>query len=88
MWSELRPLLLTWAGLLALLAITIAISFAPIGPVKPVANMAIAAVKAGLILWVFMHLRERGGLLRIFALGAIAWLAVLMGLAVTDILTR
>jgi len=88
MWSELRPLLLTWAGLLALLAITIAVSFAPIGPVKPVANMAIAAVKAGLILWVFMHLRERGGLMRIFALGAIAWLAVLMGLAVTDILTR
>ncbi|WP_343715544.1 cytochrome C oxidase subunit IV family protein [Inquilinus sp.] len=88
MWSELRPLLLTWAGLLALLAITIAASFAPIGSVKPVANMAIAAVKAGLILWVFMHLRERGGLMRIFALGAIAWLAVLMGLAVTDILTR
>ncbi|KGM34409.1 cytochrome C oxidase subunit IV family protein [Inquilinus limosus] len=88
MWSELRPLVLTWAGLLALLAITIAVSFAPIGPVKPVANMAIAAVKAGLILWVFMHLRERGGLLRVFALGAVAWLAVLMAMAVADILTR
>ena len=88
MWSELRPLLLIWAGLLALLAITIAVSFAPIGPMKPVANMAIAMVKAWLILWVFMHLRERGGLLRVFALGALAWLAALMAMAVTDILTR
>jgi len=88
MWNELRPLLLTWAGLLALLAITIAVSFAPIGPVKPVANMAIAALKAGLVLWVFMHLRERSGLVRVFALAAAAWLAVLMAMAVTDILTR
>jgi cytochrome c oxidase subunit 4 len=88
MWSELRPLVLTWAGLLVLLAVTIAVSFAPIGPAKPVANMAIAAVKAGLILWVFMHLRDRGGLLRVFALGAVAWLAVLMAMAATDILTR
>jgi len=88
MWSALRPLLLTWAGLLALLALTIAVSFAPIGPVKPVANMAIAVVKAGLVLWVFMHLRERGGLLRIFALGAVAWLVILMAMAATDILTR
>lgn len=88
MWTELRPLLLTWAGLLVLLAITTAVSFAPLGPVKPVANMAIALVKAGLIVWVFMHLRERGGLLRIFALGALAWLAVLMTMAATDILTR
>jgi cytochrome c oxidase subunit 4 len=88
MRSELRPLLLTWAGLLALLAITIAVSFAPIGPARPVANMAIAMLKAGLILWVFMHLRDRGGLLRVFALGAFAWLAVLMAMAATEILTR
>jgi cytochrome c oxidase subunit 4 len=88
MWSELRPLILTWAALLALLVVTTGVSFAPIGPIKPVANMAIAMVKAGLIVWVFMHLRERGGLLRIFALGALAWLAVLMAMAATDILTR
>jgi cytochrome c oxidase subunit 4 len=88
MRTELRPLLLTWAALLALLAITIGVSFAPIGPVKPVANMAIAAVKGGLILWVFMHLRHRSGLLRVFALGATAWLAILMILTVADTVTR
>jgi cytochrome c oxidase subunit 4 len=88
MRTELRPLLLTWVALLALLALTIGASFAPISPVKPVVNMAIAVLKAGLILSVFMHLRHRSGLLRVFALGATAWLAILMILTVADVATR
>ena len=37
-------------------------------------------LKAALILWVFMHLAEAGGLLRVIAIAAFAWLAILFAL--------
>ena len=75
-----RGLLLTWGALMALLALTIGASFALTGAASLAAGLAVAAAKATLILWVFMHLSEDSGLLRVIAVAAFAWLAILFAL--------
>ena len=85
---EAGQLILVWAALLGLLALTVAASFAPLGPLKPAIALAIAAAKAGLILWVFMHLREQGWLARLIAVAAVAWIALLVIMTHLDLFTR
>lgn len=86
--SSLRPLVLTWAVLMALLALTVGATFLPLGPFMPFVNLGIAFAKAALIFWVFMHLRELGPLVRLAAAGAFAWLAILFLLTAADYLFR
>jgi cytochrome c oxidase subunit 4 len=71
-----------------LLALTVGATLAPIGPFKPAANFLIALAKAGLVYWFFMHLSKERGLVRVFALGAGAWLAILGMFAVGDLVSR
>lgn len=78
--SGTRAILVTWILLLCLLGLTIAVSFRLTGFPSLAAGLAIAATKAALILWVFMHLREVGGLLRVTAAAGFAWLAILLAL--------
>lgn len=83
-----RTILLVWAALLALLALTIAASFAPLGRGLPFVSYGIAIAKAALVVWIFMELRIRDGLQRI-ALGVgFVWLGILFVLLFADTLTR
>ena len=75
-----RRILLVWAALLVLLALTVAASFTLAGPASLAAGLGIAALKAALILWAYMHLAEDDGLLRVIAIAAFAWLALLFAL--------
>ena len=88
MARELRTLLLTWAALMALLAITVSAALSPFGPFRSVINLAAACCKAALIYWVFMHLREVKGFLRIAAVGAVVWILLLGGLVWSDLGAR
>jgi cytochrome c oxidase subunit 4 len=83
-----RILVLVYLALIALLAATIMAVQLDIGLLKPVVNLGIAATKAALILWFFMHLRTRGPLVRLFAFGGFAWLILLLGLGLSDWLSR
>jgi cytochrome c oxidase subunit 4 len=83
-----RRLVLVWVALLILLALTISATFLPIGPLKPVVNFGIALAKATLIFWFYMHLREESGLVRLAAVGAGAWLVIMLLLMSSDYLTR
>lgn len=86
--KAVRTILLVWAALLALLALTIAASFAPLGRVLPFVSYGIAIAKAALVVWIFMELKIRDGLQRI-ALGlGIVWLGILFVLLFADTLTR
>lgn len=80
--------LLVYAALMVLLASTVAVTFLGLGRWAVVANLAIAAAKAALILWFFMELARASGLIRLFAFGTLAWLAVMFGLGWADWLTR
>ena len=81
-------LVLVWAILMVLLAGTIGATFLPLGKLMPAANFGIALVKAILIFWVYMHLREVHGTVRLIAAGAVAWLVIMFALMGSDYLTR
>ena len=74
--------------LLGLLGTTVGTYYLQLGALGVAANLGIAAAKALLIAWFFMHLREVSGLVRLFALGGLFWLAILFGLSLSDYLTR
>lgn len=80
--------LLVYLALMALLAVTVGSTFLGLGPWAVAVNLAVAAAKAGLIVWFFMELVRSDPLIRLFAFGSLAWLAVMFGLGWADWLTR
>ena len=80
--------LLVYLALLLLLGATMLSAQFELGVWNPFLNLAIATVKAILIAWVFMHLRESSGLVRLFAVAALFWLLALSALSLADWLTR
>jgi cytochrome c oxidase subunit IV len=83
-----RTILFAWAALLALLALTVAASFAPLGHALPYVSYGIAMAKTAIVAWIFMELRGREGLQRIALAAGFVWLAILFVLLFGDILTR
>ena len=77
-----------WLIAIVLLGINVGISKIDLGPFKPLPVMLIAATQALLILWFFLHLRRATALVRLAALAAFFWAAVLFGLSLSDYLTR
>jgi cytochrome c oxidase subunit 4 len=71
-----------------LLALTVGVTFAPLGSARLWLSLGIAAAKAALIFWVYMHLREQDGLARVAATAAIAWLCILLLLSGADVWAR
>jgi cytochrome c oxidase subunit 4 len=86
--KAVRTILVAWVALLALLALTIAASFAPIGGVLPFVSYGIAIAKTAIVVWIFMEMRVRDGLQRIALATGFAWLAILLILVLADNLTR
>lgn len=80
--------ILAWFALILLLAATVGVSFVLKGPVGLAFSLAIACTKTSLICWYFMNLREEGGLQRIAAVGAGAWLMILIVFLGLDYATR
>jgi cytochrome c oxidase subunit 4 len=86
--GEIRSSVLVWLALLALLALSAAGSFVFTGPLNLLVSFGTAGMKALMIFWFYMHLKEEGGLNRIFAVGAILWLVLLLALPAVDLITR
>ncbi|HTI48226.1 MAG TPA: cytochrome C oxidase subunit IV family protein [Casimicrobiaceae bacterium] len=83
-----RPYVFTWLALLTLLAMTTGSAFVPLGRFNVVVNLAIALVKALLVVFVFMHVRRGSPMIRVFAVAGVLWLCLLAGLSLTDLATR
>lgn len=81
-------LVLCWIGLLALLGLTVALSYQPLASFNFPVAMTIATIKAGLVAAIFMELRHRSGIIRAFAAAGFFWLAILLWLGLMDFLTR
>lgn len=82
--SDIRKLALAYLALIALLALTVASSFIDLGGFNSALNLAIAAAKAGIIAFVFMHLAATEPLPRLAVAAAGLWLAILFGLTLAD----
>jgi len=76
------------ALLLLLLAAAVAVSYAPLGPWRLAVSLGIAGVKAGLVALCFMHVRYGFPLMRLFAVAGLLWLVILIGLTLSDYVTR
>ena len=83
-----RTILLAWSGLLALLVLTVAASFAPLGHALPYISYGIAFAKTAIVAWIFMELRARDGLQRLALAAGFVWLAILLVLLFADTLAR
>jgi len=73
-----------WAALVLLLAATTASAFVPLGSFNIVVSLAIAIIKALIVLLVFMELRASKGLVRAFAAAGFFWLLIMIVLTGAD----
>lgn len=77
-----------WAGLLLLTATTIAVSRIDLGFYNVVAALAVASLKALLVIFFFMHLKYESSLLRWLVFLAFVILAICIGFTFFDIAYR
>jgi len=83
-----RALLLSWLGLLVLLALTVGIAYRPLGALNTPIALLIAGIKAAIVAAFFMELRRARALTIVFAGAGLFWLAIMLWLALSDYLTR
>lgn len=80
---------IVWALLMALMIITAALSRVPLGEWNTVIALAIGTIKALLVLLFFMHVKyENYKITWVAVIGGFFWLFLLLGLTMTDYLTR
>jgi cytochrome c oxidase subunit 4 len=76
------------AALLALLALTVGLSFLNLGPFSMTVALLIAAAKAILVLLFFMELRHSPHVLWMMAGAGVFWVLLLLGGTIADLVTR
>lgn len=81
-------LVITWLMLLALTGLTVGITRLDLGAYKVWGALAIASLKAGLVIAIFMHMRYEGRLLRWLLFVTLLTLAIFIGFTFFDILYR
>ena len=86
--AEFPRLLLSWAVLLLLGAAEFAVSFMPLGRSLRPLLMIVAMLMAAIVAVSFMEVAKGPTIVRGFAVAAMFWLMVLLGLGSTDPLTR
>src|SRR3989441_4266024 len=86
--SGVRLYVAVFAALLVLTVATVSVSYVDLGPLSVVVALTIAFTKALLVVLFFMHLRESSGLVWVVAGGGFFWLAILIALTMSDVLTR
>ncbi len=77
-----------FAALIALTALTIGLSFVHLGALHTPVGLLIAFTKATLVTLFFMHLLHAGRLPWLIAAAGVFWLAIMIGLTLSDYLTR
>ena len=83
-----RTYTLVFIALLILAAATTAIAYVDLGPFNTVVALAIAAMKAVLVAFFFMHLIHGSGLTRIVVLAGLFWMALMVAFTLADVFSR
>lgn len=83
-----RTFIIVWACLIALTGVTVFVAGLHLGRLSILAAISIASVKAGLVLWFFMHLKYESRFFKLLLLVPVATLAVIIGLTFFDIWFR
>lgn len=88
MTSGALRLIWVWLAVVALLGLSVGTSYIPMGRFNSIVCIAIAFVQAFLVWTFFMRLRGSGILVRLIAVVGLLWILLLLGLSLTDYLTR
>jgi cytochrome c oxidase subunit 4 len=83
-----RVYLAVFGVLMVLTGATIGAAMVDLGRLNAATALAIAVVKAILVVLFFMHVRHSGRLTRLVITGGLVWLVILLGLTMSDYLTR
>jgi cytochrome c oxidase subunit 4 len=83
-----RTYLATFVSLMALLIVTVLVAYVDLGELNLAAAMAIAIIKAVLIVLFFMHVRYGRKLTGVFAAAGFFWLAIMLIFTLCDYATR
>jgi cytochrome c oxidase subunit 4 len=85
---SVRTYLVIFTTLMVLTGVTTAVGFVDLGVMNVVLMLLIAFTKATLVILYFMHVRFSSPLTKCFAAAGFAWLSILIGLTLSDVLTR
>jgi cytochrome c oxidase subunit 4 len=77
-----------FGALMVFTLITVAVAFVDLGRYNVVVALAVAVVKATMVVLFFMHVKYSSRLTQLVVVAAIAWLAILFVLTLSDYLTR
>ena len=83
-----RTYILVYFALILLLAVTTASAYLHLGVFNGILNIVIAIIKAVLIIAFFMHVRFARKPTLIFVFAGFVWLSLLVGITMSDYLTR
>jgi cytochrome c oxidase subunit 4 len=86
--TAVRTYVLVALLLLLLTGLTISVAFLPLGDWHTPVALGIAATKALLVAWFFMHLRASRSITRLTALAGLFWLAIMLAGTLDDVITR
>ena len=86
--DSVKTYALVFAGLIFLTVATTAVAFVDLGPFSVVVALVIAVCKMLLVALFFMHVRHSTRLTRLVVLGGLLWLLILLGITMSDVLTR
>jgi len=87
--SSLRSALAIWLALLAGTTLTVAAAFIDLGPFNTVVALAIATIKATLVVLFYMHVKyTHEKLTGLVIVSALFWLFILLTLSMADYATR
>jgi cytochrome c oxidase subunit IV len=85
---SVKTYLSVFAALIILTLTTVGIATIDLGPLNTIAALLIAAIKATVVILFFMHVRYSKPLIGVVVLGAVLWLAILIGLTLADFMSR
>jgi cytochrome c oxidase subunit IV len=83
-----KTYILVWVALLVLTVVTVVIAQFNFGRLNDVVALAVAVSKAVLVILFFMHVKDSSRLTRLTVVAGFFWLAILIGITLTDYLSR
>lgn len=82
------PYFIVYGILIALLVATVALAYVHFGMLNMPIALLVATIKASLVVWIFMHVRENPPIILLTILLGVLMLAIFLGLLMMDYLTR
>lgn len=86
--TPLGVYLAIFATLMVLTGVTVAVAYVHLGRLNVFIALGIAGFKASLVVLYFMHVKYASPLTKLFAVTGIFFLAILLGLTMTDYASR